>query len=174
MSKTTLKKALSQFTPEQLRGLILDIYSKYKDAKEFLDFFADPDIEKTTERYREVLNKEINRVYHHRWMPRLSVIKRILKDFSNLEPGFEAEATLRLETLRRLTESGRGSRSKYQEALFNSIGRFAADTCTFLERNGVLDEHFPKIRKWVDESKTTKAWLNGFYNILNSAIEPWK
>ncbi|MDE6485556.1 MAG: hypothetical protein K2L14_09215 [Duncaniella sp.] len=174
MSKLSVKKAISQFTPEQLRGLILDIYTKYKDAKEFLDFFAEPDIEKTTERYREALNKEIYRVHHHIHTPRLSVIKRILKDFSNLEPGFEAESALRLEVLQRLTKLVSANRSTHSETLFISVGKFAAETCTFLERNGVIDEHMEKIREWVEDTRSHKSWLNGFYNILNSFIEPWK
>ncbi|MDE6416140.1 MAG: hypothetical protein K2K68_03840 [Duncaniella sp.] len=174
MSKLSVKKAISQFTPEQLRGLILDIYTKYKDAKEFLDFFADPDIEKTADRYREALNKEIYRVHHRQQSPRISVIKRILKDFSNLEPGFEAETTLRLEVLQRLTKVGCANRSTYRDTLFNGIGKFAADTCTFLERNGIIDEHIGIIREWVADTRSPKSWLNGFYNILNSSIEPWK
>lgn len=174
MTKLAVKKAISQFTPEQLRGLILDVYTKYKDAKEFLDFFAEPDIEKTTERYRDALNKEIYRIHHRQQSPRISVIKRILKNFSNLEPGFEAETTLRLEVLHRLTEVVRANRTAYRETLFTGIARFAVETCVFLERNGVIEEHIASIKKWVEDTRSDKSWLNALYNCLNSAIEPWK
>ena len=46
MSKTTVKKSLEGFDAGELRQLILDIYTKSKEAKEILDFYAVPDIAK--------------------------------------------------------------------------------------------------------------------------------
>lgn len=45
MSKTTVKKALAEFGEEELRGLILDLYAKSKEAKTLLDFYAVPDLD---------------------------------------------------------------------------------------------------------------------------------
>ena len=49
MSKTTLRKLLNDFSDVQLRSLIMDVYSHSKDAREYLDFLADPDVMKKTE-----------------------------------------------------------------------------------------------------------------------------
>ncbi len=174
MSKISVKKAISQFTPEQLRGLILDIYSKYKDAKEYLDFFAEPDIEKTVDRYRDAINKEVFRIHRHLPAPRLSVIRGILKEFAKLEPGFEAEGELRLETVARLIGLAYDNRSAFNENVFIAIGKFTADTCVFLERNGMLDDHIDLIKGWVEFTRSDSSWLNQCYNILTYSIEPWK
>ena len=44
MSRTTLRKAIKDFDAEELRQLIMDIYARSKEAKEILDFYANPDI----------------------------------------------------------------------------------------------------------------------------------
>ena len=52
MSKTTVKKSLEGFDACELRQLILDIYTKSKEAKEILDFYAVPDIAKKLDEYK--------------------------------------------------------------------------------------------------------------------------
>lgn len=42
MSKTTLKKAIAQLTEAQLRGLILEVYEKSKESREWLNFSPNP------------------------------------------------------------------------------------------------------------------------------------
>lgn len=44
MSKTTLRKAIKDFEAPELRELLIDVYTKSKEARELLDFFAEPDI----------------------------------------------------------------------------------------------------------------------------------
>ncbi|WP_290090990.1 hypothetical protein [uncultured Duncaniella sp.] len=53
MSKTTVKKSLEGFDAGELRQLILDIYTKSKEAKEILDFYAVPDIAKKLDEYKK-------------------------------------------------------------------------------------------------------------------------
>ena len=43
MSKRELKAALKDLDREQLTDLILELYSDVKQAKEYLDFYANPD-----------------------------------------------------------------------------------------------------------------------------------
>ena len=45
MSKTALKKVLAGMTAQQLTELITDLYEARSEAKEYLDFYINPDIE---------------------------------------------------------------------------------------------------------------------------------
>ncbi len=87
MSKTTLRKLLNDFSDVQLRSLIMDVYSHSKDAREYLDFLADPDVMKKTEEYRAILRKEATRYAKRAFRPRISRLRSTLKRFRSLEPG---------------------------------------------------------------------------------------
>ncbi|MCI9173195.1 MAG: hypothetical protein HFJ92_08810 [Muribaculaceae bacterium] len=74
MSKTTVKKSLEGFDAPQLRQFILDLYAKSKEAKEILDFYAVPDINKKLEEYKKPVLKEAwryTRRAHHPRIPRI-------------------------------------------------------------------------------------------------------
>ncbi|MCM1520348.1 MAG: DUF6155 family protein [Lachnoclostridium sp.] len=170
MSKAAVKKAISEFTPEQLRGLILDIYSKYKDAKEFLDFFADPDIEKVSENYASQIDKEVYRVYHHFHAPRITRIKSIIKKYSNLEPGYEAMSDMLLMTVIKLIRVGKGD--KFTESVSNQVAKLLDTTCEHLHRNGQLKEYLPLLDREVEAVKS-KIWYNHFYHELSYTLQTW-
>lgn len=170
MSKTTVKKAIAEFTPEQLRGLILDIYSKYKDAKEYLDFFADPDIEKVSEKYAALIDKEIYRVYRHFHAPRISRIKTIIKKYSNLEPGYEALSDMLLMTVTKLIREGKGD--KFTDSVSNQVAKLLDTTCEHLSRNGQLEEYLPLLNREVEAVKS-KIWYNHFYHELSYVLKIW-
>lgn len=84
MSKATLKKVLAGFNAEQLREIILDMYSARKEAKVYLDFFVDPDIDTLMENTRKALYKELNRVKKRALSPRWTVLRRTIKDVETL------------------------------------------------------------------------------------------
>ena len=94
MSKTTVKKAIADFDAAQLRELLLDVYGKSKEAKELLDFFANPDVTAKLEEYKKPLSKEIHRYARRAHRPRIPKIRAILKKFTVIEPGDEAIAEL--------------------------------------------------------------------------------
>ncbi len=168
MSKTSLKKAIKEFTPDQLRGLILDIYSKYKDAKEYLDFFAEPDLDKVHEKYSLEINKEVNRIYHRSPAPRIQRIKASIKKFAMLEPGYESVAQLMVETVEQLIINGKGD--KYSPGAMRGTASLLEQTCEFLERNDCLDSYLPRLSKAVESVKRKFSFYNEFYNLLKPII----
>lgn len=90
MSKAALKKELAAFDREQLTQIILDIYDCNKSAKDYLDFFVNPDVSKLRDRFDRALAKELNRSKRGYSKARISVIRRLLKDFQGFQPGSEA------------------------------------------------------------------------------------
>ena len=61
MSRLKLKKALSELNEEQLRELLLQLYDVRKDAKEYLEFYMNPDINKKCMETALALEKELGR-----------------------------------------------------------------------------------------------------------------
>ncbi len=94
MSKTTVKKSLEGFDAGELRQLILDIYTKSKEAKEILDFYAVPDIAKKLDEYKKTILKEVQRYVRRAHRPRIPRIRATIKKLSILDPGDEAVGEL--------------------------------------------------------------------------------
>lgn len=85
MSKTTVKKALEPLSRAQLVEMVLELYGARKEAKEYLDFWADPDVEKELEK----AVAKINRLFFlsadkPRKKPKLTSIKTVIKAFADL------------------------------------------------------------------------------------------
>ncbi len=79
---------------EQIIEVVLDIYSSRKDAKEYFDFFLNPDVEKLLDRYRNLAVKEFSR-NKRRWSKaRITVIKRMVREFISFNVDSTAVVTL--------------------------------------------------------------------------------
>lgn len=59
MSLRALKKELNQMDKTEIINLILDMYKKIPDAKNFLDIFTTGDIEKLTDKYKNEIERYI-------------------------------------------------------------------------------------------------------------------
>lgn len=77
---------------DQLRELILDVYSARKEAKEYFEFFLDPDVDKLRDKLWTVIEKELNRTKRRQLAARFSHITAQLKYFESM--GIEAERML--------------------------------------------------------------------------------
>lgn len=85
MSKTQLKKFLNTLSHEQIMEVVLELYAARKEAKDYLDYFMEPDEEKMLEKYRAVITKEFlpgpGRV-----KGRTSRCRKAIKEFTTLHP----------------------------------------------------------------------------------------
>lgn len=94
MSKLQLKKILAEMEKDELIGLILDHYAQRKDAKEYLDFYSEPDEEKLLERYRQKISKELAKSKYRRSKAKVTNIKNAVKDFESF--GVDAQSSIDL------------------------------------------------------------------------------
>ncbi len=100
MSKTTLKRELVNMDKEQLIELILEVYAARKDAKEYFEFFLNPDVGKLLDKYELAVSKELNRTKRGGYgKARISFIKKQIKEFASFQPGFESEIELMFYTI---------------------------------------------------------------------------
>lgn len=87
MSKTALKKEIQDFTADQLRELLLDVYRVSPEARGYLDFFVDPDVDALTEKYKGLLAKELQRAKRGTSKARISHLRKALKTYASYNPG---------------------------------------------------------------------------------------
>lgn len=83
--------------------MILDIYSLRKDAKEYFEYYLNPDVEKLYKKYEEIIFKELKRVKRRAWhkecAARPSVIKKAIKEFDSFGSGKEWTVKLMFSTV---------------------------------------------------------------------------
>ena len=95
MSKASVKKALKELDQEGLVNLLMDLYACRKDAKDFLEFWADPDEDKELERVKDRIHKLFFLPHDKpRRKPDMTEIKTLVKNFRTLGPDPEKIADL--------------------------------------------------------------------------------
>lgn len=55
MSKVLLKKRLSSMSKAEIRGLVAELYEVKKEAKDYLDYWMNPDEDAKLEEYMKVI-----------------------------------------------------------------------------------------------------------------------
>lgn len=100
MSKATLKKALKDLDSEGLTEIILELYDKRPEAKEYLEFWISPDSDKEFEKYRQRLFKIFFMSEERpKKSPDFTTAKRYIKYFSSLYIEPQQTGMLMLEML---------------------------------------------------------------------------
>ncbi len=172
MSKLTLRKTLADFDAPALRQLIIDLYDKSKEAKEILDFFADPDITAKTEQYRLLLTREALRTTRRGPHPRMQRIRATLRRIRALQPGDETIAELMVSTLTALISNG--DTRKLPDTLYASIEKFLLETLDHLTATRLLPEHLPRLlraRSQLRPLRSTRS--NPLADLLDARLSPY-
>ena len=90
MSKPALKKHLQSLSKEQLIEQVLDMYDNCKPAKEYFEFYLNPNEKEQLEKYKAII---INEFYpkgkYTEPKTRFAVAKKAIADFRNLKPSPE-------------------------------------------------------------------------------------
>lgn len=89
MSKALLKKELAHLDRDQLVEVILNAYSSSKEAKEYFEFFLNPDLEALMQKKVDIIAKELNRAKYGYSKARISFIRKAISDFIALADRLE-------------------------------------------------------------------------------------
>lgn len=150
MSKAALKKTLALLSPEQKDQLLLDLYSARKEAKEYLDFFVDPDIEKLVTATCNSITREVYRKGKHGYnRPRIMEIRNLIKKVATLNPGSEYVIQILVSTIR--TVAGAASAGFwFTDAVAESFARITRETLSLADDAAMLDATLNQINTIVD------------------------
>lgn len=143
MSKSQLKKEIGKFTAPQLRELLLEVYDARMPAKEYLDYFLDPDEDKIIDKTADVLRKEVCRTKRHMAKFRITRIKEALDKLRTLQVDNAKRLDLAVTTLRWL---GQLSCSfSFTEPQGKSVRKFLADLVAECDRSEMLGSFYNRI-----------------------------
>lgn len=164
MSKHTLKKELASFDREQLVEVILNAYSSSKEAKEYFEFFLNPDPEVLFKKKLEVVVKEFNKSKRGYSKARVSVMRAAVKQLEDYGVGTEWVVKLMAEILRSIIAV-----EKYVNlptALSNGAERFARDIIDKTNKAEMLSLGLETIDKIVNDNTIGRP---AFRNTIRAA-----
>lgn len=122
---------------DQLRELVLDLYSARKDIKEYLDFFLDPDVPKLTEKFSKPILKEMSRVKRGYLATRWLHIRRYLRDYESFGPGADKVLELMMTVLHTAVVYER--RYYVKPTFINGTVKLASDLLKYGDRHLLFD-----------------------------------
>lgn len=169
MSKSALKKQLAQMDSEEMAELILDLYDARKEAKEYLDFFVEPDIEARLTKARLAISKEAARTSRGRARPRITKVRQVIKNISTLNPGVEAECDIMAFAVE--TFCAVGSDNWVKDATQKSLAKLLHDTIVLADKGGLLNFIMPRIEEAVKEMRGDKFYNRDMKSLMHTTFE---
>lgn len=158
MSKTTLKKQLNLLDREQLIEVMLELYDARKEAREYLEYYVNPDEKKMHEKYKAIIQKEFF-PQKGRAKGRTSVCKKALKEFITLHPSPRLIADLRLFLVESIYRYAVKMRSWIKSSQEGTALAVFADTLQYLYANGLIDEFGRRIDNLLLASDSVRGEL---------------
>lgn len=159
MSKTQLKKYLKTLDHDQLVQVLLDLYDARKDAKEYLEFYMNPDIEATLEKEK----KKLQRNYftsQGRTKARMSIKEGndIISDFIKLDAPPEAVAEMLVYHIELLVSRMMMRHIQRETAWNSAVGMFqkAAD---YIASYGLEQKFARRLSRIINYVKSAPSWL---------------
>lgn len=156
MSKTTLKKQIKELTKEQLIEVMLELYDARKEAREYLEYYVNPDENKMFEKYHALIRKEFF-PQKGRAKGRTSVCKKAVKDFISLHPSPKLIAELKYSLVETIMEYAVSTRFWLRESQENTLLAFFKDSLEYMFSNDLLDYFDRRIYKMLEKSNTTRC-----------------
>lgn len=148
MSKTQLKKFLVHLDQEQLKDLIVELYDARPEAKDYLDFYVRPDIDARLEKARNLISKEVRRTQRGYARPRVTKIKRYIRDITSLNPGIEFSIEIMTFAFEALCSQ---AHMPFMEATQKSTARLLSDIITLSDKNLMLSDFLPRLQKAINK-----------------------
>lgn len=170
MSKAALKKELLTFTGDQLVEVILNAYDSSKEAKEYFEFFLNPDVDALMEKKIDIIAKELNRTRRGYCKGRISHIRKALKEFEAFGAGPEKVIQLMYYSIRMLV--GQYRYYNYSEALLKGTFRLVHDYVVYADRCEMLQPSLERIHTLECERELGTAQMRDRVRaVVASAIE---
>lgn len=170
MSKAALRKELRLMDAEQLSTLLLNLYDASKEAKYYLDFYVNPDVDKYMDNARKAVVKEATRRQSHRLKVRYTKLREIIGTLASLDPGDEYVLELMTFAVERVLEEATG---RYIPAsTVNGSIRLMRETVAKADAAGLLGTFLPRLREAVDKMKKTVYYVDrGLLAGVTDALE---
>lgn len=162
MSKARLKKALKDMTHDQIAEMVMELYDARKEAKAYLEYWLDPDIDKELERRKTAVRRLFFTTSDKpRKLPTATAIKAEVKDFTSI--CYEPEKTADLLLYICDSYAARMQAKRFGHTVANAAEKALDNARTFIEASG-LDDRFSlrldKVRQLIEELTKSEREAN--------------
>lgn len=170
MSKSKLKKYIDGLTAEQVGEILLQVYESSKEAKGWLDFYLDPDIEALSEKYRKQIHLKCYGRTGRARRPKMRDCNQMIKTFSRIVQDPTPIGDLMLYFMEEITRVAALKGSNSESYIRTLTGQFKK-TIEYLESAGLLEYNMLRIRKIIGIAEKGNSWLSRQYTDLLDDIQ---
>lgn len=150
MSKVALKKYLNTLQKGEIIEMVLDLYDARKEAKEYLEYYLNPNEKEKLKEYKTIILNEFFPKRGDRKC-RFSVCRKAIADFRKLYPAPENLADLMLYLVENACEAADLWGDLWESFYDSTESNFEA-TMKFITKNGLL----PKFQKRIEAALKNK------------------
>lgn len=136
---------LATLDRDQLEEVILQIYEARKDAREFLEYFVNPDEHAMYEKYHSIITKEF-RPSRGRPKARTSVCKKAVKDFTLLHPDDRLITDMQLYVVESIVLYANKMRGYIRESHINTAKYMLDQNLKLTFAVDMMSEYMPRIK----------------------------
>ena len=144
MSKLQVKKLLSSMGKEEVINVVMELYDARKEARDYLDYFANPNEKSELEKFKKNVLKEFDNDGIRMPQCRFSVCRKALSDFKKLSPSAETLAEAMVFYVERVYEFSFCNGDLWEQYYDSAISNFGS-TLKFLIKNNLLESMIPRI-----------------------------
>jgi hypothetical protein len=167
MSKKDLKLYLHELDKEQLQEQIIDLYSRFKEVKEFYDFAFNPKENKLMEECKFNISKEYFPLNKRKAKMRRSVAQKYIRHFKRLGVEYSLVADIMLYQIE-VAQSYTSENFIKQEAFYKAMLKSYTEAIEYVDEHGIRKEFTDRILRIADLA-CEQNWMNWreFERILN-------
>ncbi|WP_321308205.1 DUF6155 family protein [Marinifilum fragile] len=158
MSKKDLKEYIHHLTKEQLQDQIIDLYTRFKDVKEFYDFAFNPKENKLMEECKFKISKEYFPVNGRKAKMRRSVAQSYIRHFKRLGVDSSLIADIMLYNIE-VAQTYTSEQFIKQESFYKSMLKSFQEAVKYIRDNSLDNEFKARLNKIVNES-IDQNWMN--------------
>lgn len=144
MSKSQVKKLLMAMGKEEVINVVMELYDARKEAREYLDYFVNPNETGELEKFKKIVLKEFDDNGTRMPQCRFSVCRKALADFKKLAPSEDSLAEAMVFYVERVYEFSFCNGDLWEQYYDSAISNFRS-TLKFLIKNSLLETMMPRV-----------------------------
>lgn len=158
MSRTQLNKFLKELNNEELKEQITDLYSRFKNVKEYYDFSFNPNEDKRINEAKAKIAKEYFPEGKRRAKKRRSIAKKFILHLQKLEVNPVLIADLMFYNIE-IAQAYTAENKIKQEAFYKSMLVSFRNAINYSEKQLISGEFLSRINK-IKETAVEQRWMN--------------
>ena len=144
MSKSQVRKMLAGMSKEEVISVVMELYGARKEAREYLNYFANPDEKSELEKFKKIVFKEFGDDGKHDSKCSFSVCRKALSDFKKLSPSTDTLSEAMVFYVERICEFSFNAGDLWEQYYDSAVSNFRS-MLKCLIKNNLLETMMPRL-----------------------------